>query len=109
MHTAVPDPEQSRLRGWQFALFNAVMGLAHMLVLFNAGSYVALLPHAAGDLGGVLPSFGTWAQTDFMIALALAFPIGRWLSGRYGESPGLRGRLPRVCSGLGSLRHRPYY
>ena len=86
MHTSVTDPAQSRLRGWQFALFNAVMGLAHMLVLFNAGSYVALLPHAAGDLGGVLPSFGTWAQTDFMIALALAFPIGRWLSGRYGES-----------------------
>jgi len=57
-----------------------------MVVLFNAGSYVALLPHAAGDLGGVLPSFGTWAQTDFMIALALAFPIARWLASRYGES-----------------------
>lgn len=56
MHTSVTDPEQSRLRGWQFALFNAVMGLAHMLVLFNAGSYVALLPHAAGDLGGYCPA-----------------------------------------------------
>src|SRR5512134_1807921 len=87
MHTSVTDPAQSRLRGWQFALFNAVMGLAHMLVLFNAGSYVALLPHAAGDLGGVLPSFGTWAQTDFLVALALAFPIARWFSGRFGESP----------------------
>jgi DHA2 family multidrug resistance protein len=80
------DFEHMRLRGWQFVLFNAVLGLAHMVVLFNAGSYVALLPHAAGDLGGVLPSFGTWAQTDFMIALALAFPIARWLSLRYGES-----------------------
>jgi len=79
------DHEQTRLKGWQFILFNAVMGLAHMLVLFNAGSYVALLPHAAGDLGGVLPSFGTWAQTDFLIALALAFPIARWLSSRSGE------------------------
>lgn len=56
-----------------------------MVVLFNAGSYIALMPHAAGDLGGVLPSFGTWAQTDFMIALALAFPIARWLSGRFGD------------------------
>ena len=78
--------EQTRLRGWQFVLFNVILGLAHMVVLFNAGSYVALLPHAAGDLGGVLPSFGTWAQTDFMIALALAFPIARWLASRYGES-----------------------
>ena len=86
MESSLTDPQQTRLRGWQFALFNAVMGLAHMVVLFNAGSYVALLPHAAGDLGGVLPSFGTWAQTDFMIALALAFPIARWLSTRYGES-----------------------
>ena len=86
MNMSLPDLEQARLRGWQFVLFNAVLGLAHMVVLFNAGSYVALLPHAAGDLGGVVPSFGTWAQTDFMIALALAFPIARWLSCRYGES-----------------------
>lgn len=83
---SIPDQEQPRLEGWQFVLFNAVLGLAHMVVLFNAGSYVALLPHAAGNLGGVLPSFGTWAQTDFMIALALAFPIARWLSSRYGDS-----------------------
>ena len=80
------DHQQTRLQGWHFILFNVILGLAHMVVLFNAGSYVALLPHAAGDLGGVLPSFGTWAQTDFMIALALAFPIARWLSCRYGES-----------------------
>ena len=86
MNTSATNSEDTRLTGWQFLLFNAVMGLAHMVVLFNAGSYVALLPHAAGDLGGVLPSFGTWAQTDFMIALALAFPIARWLSCRYGES-----------------------
>lgn len=86
MSTYLSDLEQTRLKGWQFVLFNVVMGLAHMVVLFNAGSYVALLPHAAGDLGGVLPSFGTWAQTDFMIALALAFPIARWLSSHYGES-----------------------
>jgi MFS transporter, DHA2 family, multidrug resistance protein len=57
-----------------------------MAVLFNAASYIAFLPHVAGDLGGVLPSFGTWAQTDFMIALALAFPTARWLSDRFGES-----------------------
>ncbi len=76
---------ETRLTGWQFCLFNIILGLAHVVVLFNAGSYVALLPHAAGDLGGVLPSFGTWAQTDFILALALAFPLARWLSCRYGD------------------------
>jgi MFS transporter, DHA2 family, multidrug resistance protein len=42
-----------QLRGWRFIFFNMVLGLGHMVVLFNAGSYVALLPHAASDLGGV--------------------------------------------------------
>ncbi|MEX5217857.1 MAG: DHA2 family efflux MFS transporter permease subunit [Nitrospiraceae bacterium] len=74
-----------RLRGWRFVLFNAALGLAHVVVLFNAGSYIALLPHVAGDLGGVLPSFLTWAQTDFMVGLALGFPLARYLSGRIGE------------------------
>jgi MFS transporter, DHA2 family, multidrug resistance protein len=80
------DLHSTRLSGWQFVLFNLVLGMAHMVVLFNAGSYVVLVPHAAGNLGGVLPSFGTWAQTDFMIALALAFPIARWLSCHFGEA-----------------------
>mgnify|MGYP000844864276 FL=1 len=74
-----------RLRGWRFVLFNAVLGLAHIVVLFNAGSYIALLPHVSGDLGGVLPSFLTWAQTDFMVGLALGFPLARYLSGRIGD------------------------
>ncbi|HAP39136.1 MAG TPA: MFS transporter [Nitrospira sp.] len=74
-----------RLHGWRFVLFNAVLGLAHIVVLFNAGSYIALLPHVSGDLGGVLPSFLTWAQTDFMVGLALGFPLARYLSGRLGE------------------------
>ena len=74
-----------RLRGWRFILFNAVLGLAHIVVLFNAGSYIALLPHVSGDLGGVLPSFLTWAQTDFMVGLALGFPLARYLSGRIGD------------------------
>ena len=64
-----------RLHGWRFVLFNAVLGLSHIVVLFNAGSYIALLPHVSGDLGGVLPSFLTWAQTDFMVGLALLFAV----------------------------------
>ena len=74
-----------RLRGWRFIVFNAVLGAGHIIVLFSVGSYIALMPHVAGDLGGVFPSFGTWAQTLFIIALALAFPINRWLSGRFGD------------------------
>jgi DHA2 family multidrug resistance protein len=75
----------SRLKGWRFALFNLVIGTGHAIVLFGAGAYIALLPHVTGDLGGLLPSFGTWAQTDFMIAIALAFPVARWLGCRVGE------------------------
>lgn len=74
-----------RLRGWRFLLFNLVFGIGHAVVLFGAGAYIALLPHVVGDLGGLLPSFGTWAQTDFMIAIALAFPVARWLGCRVGE------------------------
>lgn len=74
-----------RLHGWRFILFNVVLGLGHMIVLFNVGAYIALLPHVAGDLGGVLPSFATWGQTYFIIALALAFPGARWLSGLFGD------------------------
>jgi MFS transporter, DHA2 family, multidrug resistance protein len=73
------------LRGWRFILFNVVLSLGHMVVLFGAGSYIALLPHVVGDLGGVKPSFGTWGQTYFIIALALAFPIARSLSGHFGD------------------------
>ena len=40
-----------RLHGWRFILFNVVLGLGHMIVLFGVGSYIALLPHVAGDLG----------------------------------------------------------
>ncbi len=74
-----------RLSGWRFILFNIALSLGHMIVLFGVGSYIALLPHVAGDLGGVFNSFGTWGQTYFIIALALAFPIARWLSGLLGD------------------------
>jgi DHA2 family multidrug resistance protein len=72
------------IRGWRFILFNAVLAIGHMIVLFNIGSYIVMMPHVVGELEGVTPGFGTWAQTDFMIALALAFPLSRRLSGKYG-------------------------
>lgn len=73
-----------RLRGWRFVLFNICLGLGHAVVLFNAGAYIAMLPRVAAGLS-IPPSFAAWTQTDYMIGLALAFPIGIWLSRRIGE------------------------
>lgn len=74
-----------RLRGWRFLLFNATLGLGHIVVLSNVGGYTITVPHAAGSLGGVYPSFAAWATTDFLIGLALGFPIARWLTARFGD------------------------
>lgn len=73
-----------RLRGWRFLLFNLCVGASHALVIFNAGAYIAMLPRVAGGLGVPL-SYAAWTQTDYMIGLALAFPVGGWLSRRIGE------------------------
>ncbi len=73
-----------RLRGWRFTLFNLCLGASHALVIFNAGAYIAMLPRVAGGLAIPL-SFSTWTQTDYMISLALAFPLGGWLARRFGE------------------------
>ena len=80
MQTVYPK----KLRGWRFVLFNVCLGLSHALVLFNAGAYIAMLPRVAAGLS-IPPSFATWTQTDYMIGLALGFPIGNWLSRRVGE------------------------
>ncbi len=73
-----------RLTGWRFAVFNLSLGLGHLIVLLNAGAYIAMLPRVAGGLG-IPPSLGTWTQTDYMIGLALAFPLASWLSSRIGD------------------------
>ncbi|MGR9099308.1 MAG: DHA2 family efflux MFS transporter permease subunit [Gammaproteobacteria bacterium] len=73
-----------KLNGWRFVLFNLCLGLGHAVVLFNAGAYIAMLPRVAGSLS-VPPSFAAWTQTDFMLGLAMAFPVGVWLSRRLGE------------------------
>src|SRR5579875_28945 len=73
-----------RLHGWRFTLFNLTLGFGHIVVLSNAGGYTAVAPHAAGDLGGVLPSWATWGTTYFMAGVTAGIPIARWLAGRYG-------------------------
>jgi DHA2 family multidrug resistance protein len=74
-----------RIRGWRFILLNLVIGLANVVVLSNVPGYTILGPYAAADLGGVTPSFGTWATTDHMIGIALGFPIARVLVARFGD------------------------
>ncbi len=73
-----------RLVGWKLVLLSGAMGLAHVWVLFNAGAYIAMLPRIAGGLS-IPTSIATWTQTDYMISLALGFPVGNWLSRRTGE------------------------
>ncbi|WP_031432879.1 DHA2 family efflux MFS transporter permease subunit [Methylomarinum vadi] len=73
-----------KLRGWRFVLFNLCLGLGHAVVLFNAGAYIAMLPRVVGGLS-IPPSFATWTQTDYMLGLALALPVGIWMSRRLGE------------------------
>ncbi|CAB1276430.1 MFS transporter [Candidatus Nitrosacidococcus tergens] len=73
-----------RLRGWRFVLFNFALSLGNICVAFMGPSYLAIEPHAAGDLEGTFVSFLAWSQTNFMLAMALGFPIGRTLAERYG-------------------------
>jgi MFS transporter, DHA2 family, multidrug resistance protein len=73
-----------KLSGWHLVAFTISIGFAHVLVLLNAGAYIAMLPRIAGGLS-IPPSLATWTQTDYMISLALGFPVGNWLSRRRGE------------------------
>jgi MFS transporter, DHA2 family, multidrug resistance protein len=80
----MPVTYPGRLRGWRFVLFNGVLGFGHIVVLSNAGGYTAVAPHAAGDLGGVLPTWGAWGTTYFMTGVTAGISLARWLAGRYG-------------------------
>jgi DHA2 family multidrug resistance protein len=81
----MPAEYPGRLRGWRFLLLNTAVGLANVVVLSNVPGYTILAPYAAANLQGVTAGFGTWATTDHLIGLALAFPIARWLAARYGD------------------------
>jgi MFS transporter, DHA2 family, multidrug resistance protein len=75
----MPAEYPGGLRGWRFILLSVAHGLANVVVLSNVPGYAILMPYAAVDLQGVTPSFGTWGATDYLIGLALGFPIARWL------------------------------
>lgn len=68
-----------------FLTLNLVLGLGHFLVLFNTGAYLPMIPYAAASLGHA-PSFGDWTQSNFFVAMALAFPTAPWLMARFGEA-----------------------
>lgn len=76
--------KENQLTGWRLYGLACGVGLAHAVVVFNAGAYIAMLPRVTGGLW-IPPSIGTWTQTDYMISLALGFPVGNWLSRRIGE------------------------
>ena len=72
------------LRGWRFLLFIAVLALGNVVLLSNVPGYTVLGPYAAGGLGGVTPSFASWATTDHLMGVALGLPLSRWLAARFG-------------------------
>jgi len=76
---------RARLRGWRFLLLNAVLALGNAVVLSNVPGYTILAPYAASGLGGVTPSFGSWATTDHLMGIALGLPLARWFAGRFGD------------------------
>ena len=73
------------LRDWRLWLLTATLALGTIVVLSNVPGYTITVPYVAGSLGGVTPSFGTWATTNHMVGIALGLPFARWFSGRYGD------------------------
>ena len=73
------------LRGWRLWLLTATLALGTIVVLSNVPGYTITVPYASGSLGGVNPSFGSWATTNHMIGIALGLPFARWFGGRYGD------------------------
>ncbi|QGM47285.1 MFS transporter [Methylocystis heyeri] len=82
---AIQAVDNRPLQGWRFWLFNAVLALGNIVVLSNVPGYTSVAPYVAGSLGGVTPSFGSWATTDHMVGLALGLPFARWFSARFGD------------------------
>lgn len=79
------DVDHAPLTGWRLLLFNVVLAVGNVVVLSNIPGYTITVPYVAGSLGGVTPSFGSWATTDHMVGLALGLPFARWFAGRFGH------------------------
>ncbi|MDA8390505.1 MAG: DHA2 family efflux MFS transporter permease subunit [Gammaproteobacteria bacterium] len=67
---------------------NAAIGIGHFLVLFNTGAYLPMIPRVAGSLG-VDPAFIDWTQSNFFLAMALAFVTASLWAARLGETQSL--------------------
>lgn len=76
---------EPRIEGWRFLLLNAAMGAVNIVMLSNVPGYTVLAPYAASSMGGVTPSYGTWATTYHMVGIALGLPFARWFAGRFGD------------------------
>ncbi len=85
MVNAADFDEDALLRGWRLWLLTATLALGTIVVLSNVPGYTISVPYVAGSLGGVTPSYGSWATTNHMVGIALGLPFARWFSGRYGD------------------------
>lgn len=72
----------------RFLAVNLAIGLGHFLVLFNGGAYLPMIPRIAASLGRN-SVYGDWTQDLYFLALGLALPMARWVSGRFGDREGL--------------------
>ncbi len=79
------ETDHTPLSGWRLFLFNVVLAVGNVVVLSNIPGYTITVPYVSGDLGGVTPSFGSWATSDHMVGIALGLPFARWFSGRFGD------------------------
>jgi DHA2 family multidrug resistance protein len=72
------------LRGWRHKLFGITLGVGHAVVLINASAYAAMEVHAASSFG-LVTSYATWTQTDYMCGMAVGIVLAGWLGRRFGE------------------------
>ena len=72
------------LRGWRHKLFGITLGIGHAVVLINASAYAAMEVHAASAFG-LVTSYATWTQTDYMCGMAVGIVLAGWLGKRFGE------------------------
>ncbi|WP_308387948.1 MFS transporter [Acidithiobacillus sp. AMEEHan] len=72
----------------RFLAANISVGIAHFLVLFNAGAYLPMIPRISGSLGRA-PLYGDWTQDLYFLALGLSLPLAPWVSRRWGDRDGL--------------------
>ncbi len=101
-----------KLPATSFVMLNLVLGIGHFVVLLAAGAFLPMLPYVAGSLGVATP-YAVWGQSNYVLAMALAFLIVRPLMQRYGaKHVALTAYLSFALSGvalIAALQTYPLY